>query len=303
MMVLCMLCAFTNPKKEIKLAYTYKVGNTYEWYQNTTQTITQEVPGVGEMVIKTSINGTLQLKIAELTPDGAKIETMYTSIRSSIKMPPPMSDVIMDSQSSDDTPTNKLIRTMVNKPFYIYMNKLGVIEKVEGAEKLYEGIGSLGLDEAAAAQAKQSMQQAMSEQSIKASLEMSLIQYPDRKVKTLDTWTSSINTAMNFPIKINNTWTYEKQEGDLLFFYATGNVETIDKEKVITVNGFQARIDLNGRQDTKSKADRKSGWPAEIKILSDIKGKMTLVAGGMIPQDMDIPMTIKSESTFTITKK
>ena len=174
-------CAFTNPAKEVKLEYIFKVGDVHEWIQTTKQTITQSVPGAGEMSVNVSLDGAMQLKVVALTATGAKVETTYSKIKMLMKMP--MGDVTMDSEGGDDTIQNKLMKTMTKKPFYIFMNKQGIIEKVEGTENLYSGVSELGMEPAAADQAKQSLQQAMSEQSIKASIEMSLMQYPTAKVK------------------------------------------------------------------------------------------------------------------------
>jgi hypothetical protein len=66
---------------------------------------------------------------------------------------------------------------------------------------------------------------------------------------------------------------------------------------------MKTKSDLSGRQMTKSKVDIKTGWPVELKALSEIKGTMILLAGGPIPEDMTVPMEITSESTFTIVKK
>ena len=291
-------CAFTNPAKEVKLEYIFKVGDVHEWIQTTKQTITQSVPGAGEMSVNVSLDGAMQLKVVALTATGAKVETTYSKIKMLMKMP--MGDVTMDSEGGDDTIQNKLMKTMTKKPFYIFMNKQGIIEKVEGTENLYSGVSELGMEPAAADQAKQSLQQAMSEQSIKASIEMSLMQYPTAKVKTGDTWKNTISTALNFPMQINNTWTFEKLEGTVASIVSDGIVVTIDKDKTTAINGLQAKVDLGGRQMTKGTVDLKSGWPSKMEVLSEIKGKMTLLAGGMVPQDMDVPMEILSESTFTI---
>ncbi|SKC74812.1 DUF6263 family protein [Ohtaekwangia koreensis] len=294
------VCAFTNPAKLVKLEYIFKVGDVHEWVQVSKQTITQDIPGAGEMTIKVAIDGGMQLKVVELTGKGAKVQTTYSKIKMIMNMPPPMGDVTMDSEGADDNMQNKMMKSMTQKPFFIYMNKEGIIEKVEGTENLYSGISELGLEAAAAAQAKQSLQQAMSEQSIKASIEMSLMQYSPAKVKTGDTWKNTVSTALNFPMQINNTWTFEKLEGTVASITSDGTVVTTDKEKTTTINGMQAKVDLNGRQMTKGTVDIKSGWPIKMEVISEIKGKMTLLAGGMLPQDTDVPMEILSESTFTI---
>ena len=54
---------------------------------------------------------------------------------------------------------------------------------------------------------------------------------------------------------------------------------------------------------TKAKVNVKTGWPSEINALSEIKGDLTLLAGGPIPEDMKVPMVITSESTFKVVKK
>ena len=67
--------------------------------------------------------------------------------------------------------------------------------------------------------------------------------------------------------------------------------------------GLKAKTALSGKQAMKSKIDVKSGWPTKMDVLSELKGTMTLLAGGMIPEDMDVPMEILSETSYTITKK
>jgi hypothetical protein len=67
-------------------------------------------------------------------------------------------------------------------------------------------------------------------------------------------------------------------------------------------NGIKAKTNLSGKQSTKSKVDTKNGWPTETKVLSEIKGTLTLLAGGVFPSDMEVPMEIVTESTFLITK-
>ncbi|HEY9047322.1 MAG TPA: DUF6263 family protein, partial [Ohtaekwangia sp.] len=224
----------------------------------------------------------------------------YSKIKMLMKMPAPMGDIAMDSEGDAENMQNKLMKSMTQKPFFIFMNKQGAIEKVEGTEKLYSGISEIGLDAAAAEQAKQSLQQALSEQSIKASIEASLIQYAAVKVKTGDTWKNSVSTALSFPMQINNTWKFENLEGSIATVNSDGIIVTTDKEKVITVNGLKAKVDFTGHQMTKGKVDIKTGWPSEMQLVSEIKGTMKLLAGGMIPSDTDVPMTILSEGTFTI---
>jgi hypothetical protein len=105
-------------------------------------------------------------------------------------------------------------------------------------------------------------------------------------------------------MKIENKWTLAKADGSTANVTCAGELTTIDKEKVNNlVNGMKSKSDLAGTQTVDGKVDIKSGWPKEVKILSDLKGTMTLLQGGMIPMDMEIPMTVKIETNYSIVKK
>jgi len=294
--------AFTfRPAKPLKLQYTFVVGDNYELTQGSKQNIKQTIPGMGDVAVDIDLTGVMNLKVVELTATGAKVETTYKSIKMITKSP--MGDVSMDSEGPADNTQNKLIKALTGKSIYMYLTKQGKVEKIENAENLFSGLGELGLDEAAAAAAKQSLQQSLGEGALKASIEGVLVSYPETAVNVGDTWKSSIGSASSFAMKTENVWTLSKQDGGTANIDGDGTVVTTDKEKVTPVNGMNAKADLNGRQAMKATINVKTGWPTEVKTLSEIKGVMTLLAGGMIPEDMAIPMEITSESTFTIVKK
>jgi len=298
-----LLAAFTYPVKSIKLEYIFKVGDQYELNQVSTQHIKQDIPGMGEMKIDVDLQGAILFKIVEVNATGAKIETSYTNLKMVTKSPF-TGDVTLDSKGSDDNVQNKMVKAMMGKTFYVYLTRQGVVQKVENTDNLYSGFGSLGLDSARQIQMKQSMQQSLGENAIKASLEMALANYPEAKVDVGATWKNSTSTASSFPMVVQNTWTYSSLDGNIASLDSDGTVATTDKEKITSLpNGIKTKADLNGRQAIKAKVDTKSGWPTELKSLSEIKGNMTLLAGGMIPEDMNVPMEILSESTFTIVKK
>jgi hypothetical protein len=291
----------TNPAKPLKLQYAFAVGDNYEMTQVSKQTIKQTIPGMGEMTIDVALEGVMNLKVVELTATGAKIETTYSKVKVSTKSP--MGDVVMDSEGPADNMQNKMVKAMTMKPIFIFMNKRGNIEKVENTENLYSGLNELGLDEAGLAAAKQSMQQALGEGSIKGSIEMVLNSYPETALKVGDTWKNSIASASSFPMNSENVSTLSKLEGTTGNIDTDGTIATADKEKILPVNGMKAKADLTGRQMMKTVINVKTGWPTEVKTISEIKGIMTLLAGGQIPEDMPIPMEIAGESTYTIVKK
>jgi hypothetical protein len=300
--VVVVATAFAFPASDVKLLYTFKKGDQYDYAQTSKQTIKQTIPGMGDVTTEVNTEGTLLLKVTELTSTGARLEAQYTKLKVQTKSS--VVNMNMDSEGSADDMQNKIVKSMMNKPFYYTLTKMGSVEKVEGAENVYSGLSSLGLDQATLDATKKSMQQTISEKTLKTSLEMGLIQYPENKVKADDTWKNTANLDLNFSLKLDNTWNLKKIEGDVASIEGDGLMTTPNKDQINTLpNGFKSKSDLSGRQAVAGKVNVKSGWPTSVKILSEIKGKMTLMAGNMLPEDMDVPMEITIESTYTITKK
>jgi hypothetical protein len=294
--------SFSTLEKDVNLEYTFKVGDQYEWLQTTSQTVKQTIPGMGDVSIDIKMEGAFDLKVLELTATGAKIEMRYARLK--VESKSPLADVNFDSNGDVDNTQNKIVKSMVGKQFSFTMTKRGIIEKVEGSENLLSGLSELGLDEAAQARAKQMLNETVGENSVKASLGTGFLSYPDKKIKAGDHWKQSSVLPLSLPLTISNDWSLKAVDGPVATVQADGEFSTAEKEKITTLpNGIKSKVDLGGRQVLSGKVNVKTGWPTGIKVLSEIKGKMLLLAGGMIPADMEVPMEITTESVYTINKK
>ncbi len=299
--LLLTVAAFTYPPAEVKLEYRFKTGDQYVWTQDTHQDIKQNLMGMDQKAENT-FHSVFVLKVAETTPTGAKLECSYTKLKSSNKSP--MGDNSMDSEGPADKMENKIFQSMINKPFFIYLTTAGKVEKIENAKNLWSGFESLGLDETQKKAIRESLEMMLGEDALKGSFQSAFIPYPDKKSKVGEKWTYSDNVVVSVAMAIENTWSLVALNSASANLEADGTFKTIDKEKVLNLpGGLKAKSDLSGRQATKSVVDVKSGWPTKQDVLAELKGKMTLLAGGMIPQDMEIPMEILSETTYTIKKE
>src|SRR5688572_22154761 len=128
-LLLIVASSFTFPANDVKLEYTFKVGDQYDWSQSAKQSIKQSIPGMGDMTFDVALEGGLLLKVVELTSNGAKIEAQYTRLKMISKSP--MGNINMDSESADDNLQTKVTKSIMGKVFYFYMTKKGVVEKVE----------------------------------------------------------------------------------------------------------------------------------------------------------------------------
>ncbi|HMG90700.1 MAG TPA: DUF6263 family protein [Chryseolinea sp.] len=292
---------FTHYPNSIRLEYVFKVGDEYVMAQNTKQVLKQMIMGT-EQKGENEYSGETKLKVAQVTDDGAKIEMQFMKLKSrSVTI---MGEMVMDSEGSDEQVQNKMLKTMMKKPFFVTMNKSGKVSNVEGAEKLWSELGTLNMDDQTTAKAKQILEQFMDNSALKSNIEQAMVHYSNDKVKEGDKWNSMNEFPMEFPIKADNSWSLISLTSGTAKVNADGVFTTTDKEKTIDLpNSIKAKVDLSGGQQLKSTVDVKTGWATDIQIHSELKGKMILLAGGMLPENMDVPMEIVTDTSYKITKK
>ena len=175
---------------------------------------------------------------------------------------------------------------------------------MEGTDNLWSGFGKLGLSEAQLGQMKPALDQSFGKDSFKRSMEGAFVYYPEQKVTAGSTW-KNIHIGNNkLPIQTENVWTLESIAEPTAVVISDGVISTTDTTKVIAPQpGLRATASLKGRQVTKSTVSVAHGWPLTCKSYSEIKGNMTLLAGGQIPEDMKMQMEVTTESEYTIKKK
>jgi hypothetical protein len=279
--------AFTFPKGT-KIGYKFDVGSTIEWTQNIKQAMKQSIPGMGEMNTDTEIVSGLSVKVLGKTATGAKLEAVIPKLKVDIKSGM-IGNITLDSDGDESNPFNKVMKAIVGTPVTIYISNLGVIEKVEGVEKIKEKIAALQLDAATAGAAAQVVDQFTAA----ANFQLYFVQYPAASVDAGTTWKSVYAAPVNFPNHIEVTSTLTKIESKIVNVDSEGPITT-EKDKQFTASGFKATTDIGGRMAVKSKSNLDTGWANEIKSISELKGNIKLLAGGQIPEDMEIPteMTI-----------
>lgn len=300
--ILLLISFFTvSDSKEHQLEYKFAIGDEYACVQITKQSISQNLLGI-EKITETALSGSLQLKVVSLVPTGAKLEVRYTSLIMIMKLPD-MLAISFDANGPQEKIENQAMKSMMNKSFFITLSKQGVIEQIEGEENLWSGFAELGLDANQSSLIKQQFEQTFGKASIKSSFEMGLVNYPDRKIKTGDTWKNKTGLGMSFPLETENTWHFVSEDKDVISVVADGTISTLDKDKVTNnPNGVQSKIDLSGTQKITSLVNTTTGWPSDLRVSSEIKGNMILHNEG-ISTDLEVPMEIITESNYKFVKK
>ena len=285
----------------VKLEYVFKVGDEYVMSQSTKQVLRQTIMGT-EQKGENEYAGDMKMKVTEVTGDGAKIEMQFIRLKSrSVTV---LGEVLMDSEGDAEQVQNKMVKAMMNKPFTVTASRSGQIVNVEGAENLWADLSSMNLDDRAAATAKQTLEQFMDNSALKSNIEQAMVRYSEGKVKEGDKWSSMTELPLDFPIKVDNSWSLIGLSGGTAKVNADGIFTTTDKERTIDLpNGIKAKVDLNGAQQLKSNVNVKTGWATDLLIHSELKGKMILLAGGVLPENMDVPMEIVTDTSYKIAKK
>ncbi|HEY8937760.1 MAG TPA: DUF6263 family protein [Cyclobacteriaceae bacterium] len=295
--------SFTSIPKAVKFQYVFKVGDQYDWVQVSNQTIKQSIMGM-DQVVENTIKASMLLKVLTLTSNGAKLEARYSSMSMSMKLPAGMGAQDLDSNGDQEKLENKVMKSLMDKPFTITITKQGNIESIDGEENLWSDFSSLGLSNEQLSAMKSTLQQNLSESSLKASFQMVLASYPENAVNPGEQWKNKIGTGSSFPLETENTWSVANITGEVANLTASGVTNTTDKTKIVSLpNNIKSTFDLAGEQKVTSAVNIKTAWPTQVNINSEIKGNMNLLAGGMIPTDMEIPMSIVTTSKFTVTKK
>jgi Family of unknown function (DUF6263) len=284
----------------VKLEYKFSIGDSLNWTQNTKQTVKQVLNGT-EQIVNSEISGSLKLRVHSTTPSGARIEIQYKKITLISKGF--MGEMKMDSDGPQDNLYHKLMKSMVGKKFYINLSKQGVVENVEGVEILWSEFSTIGMDETTQAAMQQSMERSFGKESFKGSIETALTYYPSMPVDVGATWQNETSMAMNFPLQIQNHWKLNGLSTTSADIECNSSIVTLDREREILLpGGITSKFNLDGSQAAKGTMNLSDGWPNIFTVTSDVKGTMTVLAGGMIANDMQIPMEIHSESTYHITK-
>ena len=151
---------------------------------------------------------------------------------------------------------------------------------------------------------KESLGQWFSKNALISNVEQAVVFYDAGKVGPGDTWFSKNQFPLDFPILIDNTWNLLTLKGSTALVKASGIYATTNKDKVLTLpNGMKTKVDFKGKQQLESNINTKTGWPTDLRIVAELNGKMTLLAGGFLPQDMEMPTKIVAETTYTYTRK
>jgi hypothetical protein len=116
------------------------------------------------------------VKVAEVTPTGARLEATYTKLKNMTQSP--MGENLMDSHGAADKMETKIFQSILNRPFFIIITKTGTVEKIEGADNLWGGFKDLEIDDQKKKVILESLEMMLGEGALKSNFQSAFIPYP-----------------------------------------------------------------------------------------------------------------------------
>ncbi|MDP4184947.1 MAG: DUF6263 family protein [Bacteroidota bacterium] len=286
--------AFSAQKSEIKLNLT--AGKTYKLQQKSDQTITQSIMG-NEMNIHNEMSSVMAVKVIQASNGIYQLE--ITTEKMSIKMTTPMSVMEFDSQKPvEDNPFSKSLSQFVGKSYKAKINKSGQILEIKGMTDIMNNVinSFTNLDANTKAQLNQQLSQMFGDDALKEALKSAFTIYPQIPVAIGDSWNTKSNLA-GLPIIIDNTWTLAANTptGTTI----TSKSTILPKGDNIKIMGFSAKYNVTGTMVSSLNLDPKSGWTKEGKSTINMSGKLMVEANDQLPQGIEIPLSLKSETTIS----
>ncbi len=210
-------------RQDVTLRYRWTKGETirYRIVQQSTTTLSGLPGGMGDMAIDQSTSQTLRGVVEDVAPDGT---TMLRQVIESVKMEmnSPMFSMAYDSANpgAGDNPMSAMLKdifsAMVGESFTLLLAPTGEVQKVEGFAKLAEKMFKNIPEDPAAAGILDGLKANLSDDSMRNTFMQTFAQFPNRPLKSGDTWNSQFatNNPMLGTLTTSVTSTLKAMEGD-----------------------------------------------------------------------------------------
>lgn len=224
-----------------------------------------------------------------ISAEGVNKKLHMTYDRLKMKMDAMGQVVNMDSDDPDSSNiASKAFKALRGQTIGVILDPGGKVVKVEGSEEILQ---KLGEDE----MQRQTMKGVLGEDAIQSLVEQSFGSYPDKPVKTGDSWESMVILKSPYIITATSTYTLTKVEGKKAFIHTVSNLKT-DSTSRLTTNGIEMDLDLTGDVLGETEIDIETGMPLITTIRQTLKGNLEV-------QGQKIPMASNIDTRITVTKK
>lgn len=258
--------------------YSLKKGDTYTIESNINQSISQLVMGQSQD-INSKVHTIEELKVLDVDNDIFTIQ-MTTLVQKSETVTPYGTTKI---DSDDPTSANGMGGVLKDHPYTFTMDKEGTILEIFDLEAIKQSLSEALQDNP---MVLNSVLGIFDDDNVRANLENRFTIYPESNNTT---WTIEKDITNNgMPVKTTTVYT---REGNNII----NSESTISVDATTTNMGTPVDLKMSGTQSGVITLDTNSGMPLSATGSSNVSGNASA-------QGMEIPMTITTEVSTTITK-
>lgn len=297
--IVALSVAFTCQAKKTELSLHLQQGKSYTQVTDSHITIDQEVQGQ-QMKIVMDISGSMTYRVTAVTASGYDMDVQYDSLSMAMQMPQGTMNFSSEKNDASDI-FSSILKSMKNRPFQVKMTTKGKITEVKNLDKLFDSMfeSAPQLPEQQKAQIKSQLMRSYGEDAFKGNVEMTLAIYPDKPVAPGDTWVIENKQKSGMPVEITTTYTYKADDTSDYLITGDSKLQTSNPDQYIENNGMQMKYNMDGTMTSEIRVDKVTGWIKEAHLKQEMQGTTTIKANAQMPNDMQIPMTMHNDMTFS----
>ena len=238
-----------------------------------------------------------QLRVTDIAENKeTKIETTFKNIK--MDQNSAMSSLSYDSKNpekSKSNPTAEIFDNMLGQTIEIVIDQQGNVKQVQGADALIEKMFA-GMDQPEMADMKSLMKTQFGGDVFAQSIAQLGQFYPDKAVKTGDSWTkvTKLTTPMAMEVITDYTLTGRKKGVSTISF--TSTIATDPNAEGMSFGGMSMKYDLKGKQTGTMLVNEKSGWVNNSSGNLTMDGNMNITgAMGNMSTKMSLEQMVKFE--------
>ncbi len=280
---------------QITLSYQTKAGDVYSTTLSMTQNIKQTMMGLDQVAENE------QIISVDFTTEGVSDGLINSDLlykRVIINQSSPIGSSNFDSQNATEDIPQALrgYASLVDKGYKISFNNKGEVQAVSGVKTMITSmIEELELPtETAKNQLKANLAAQFNDETMLSQIQNGLIIYPKGTINKGEPWVLDQSVSNPYPLNISTTYTLDDYDKDFAYISVSSTISTGENSNM-NFQGTEVLFELKGTQTGSIKVDRKTGFILESNLEQNTKGLMKIVS----PQEMEIPMTLKSVISIT----
>lgn len=295
---------FSCESKEKHLfEYNLEKGSTFKQTATVESKLSQNMMGQ-EMLINNIVDMTMLLSVVDTNENSITLEMTYEEIKMNMDMSmgENSQQIILDSNTPNDMVTSEdvspLLKSMVNVPFTVVMNKQGVVEKVENFHRLFDNMVTAvdpDMEENELEQMKETIRQSFSEEQIIETFSKGFYYGTSKAVAVGESWNLPIDLEFQeMSFTGTNKLTLDSLDNEFAYISFNGTLTIAEGKNTMAVNGITATLNLEGTQTGTFKVNLKTNIPTAYLMEQSISGNIEAM-GIQIPQTIENKLIMTTE--------